>query len=127
MFDKCSTEISDCVQQTQLAEQIRERSLLLVYSSRSSNSSERSWIRPQQSLLNATIRCIQKRNRSLRAQWALAFDWSIFLDLMEYANQIQELTKRSGDNYYIDCIIIVSICLFHTLHKCFQQEIQMTA
>jgi len=105
MFDKCSAEISDCVQQTQLAEWIRERSLLLVYSSRSSNSSECSWIRPQQLSLNATIRCIQKRNRSLRAQWALAFDWSIFLDLMEYANQIQELTERSGDNYYIDCII----------------------
>jgi len=41
--------------------------------------------------------CVQQRvhpeaNRSLRA---LAFDWSIFLDAMEYTNQIQELTERS--------------------------------
>jgi len=31
-------------------------------------------------------------NRSLKA---LAFDWPIFLDPMEYTNQIQELTERS--------------------------------
>jgi len=28
-----------------------------------------------------------------KSQWALAFDWLIFLDLMEYANQIQEFTS----------------------------------
>jgi len=43
-------------------------------------STERSqWVHPE-------------ANRSLRA---LAFNWPIFLDLMEYANQIQELTERS--------------------------------
>jgi len=37
------------------------------------------------SLLNAANGCIQKRNRSLSAQWTL----------MEYANQLQELTENS--------------------------------
>ena len=39
--------------------------------------------------------CIQKYNRSLRAHWDLLSVWSTFLDLMEYANQMQELTERS--------------------------------
>jgi len=45
---------------------------------------------------------IQKGNRSLRAQWALAFDWLIFLDLMEYVNQI-EFTERSVSDCAFGC------------------------
>ena len=35
------------------------------------------------------IKCIQKHDRYLSAQWALVAVWSIFLDLMEYANQMR--------------------------------------
>jgi len=56
------------------------------------------------------IGCIQKRNRSLRAQHALAFDWPIFLNLIEYANQIQELTEH-----------LVSGCAFRCTH-CHQMQ-----
>jgi len=49
----------------------------------------------RQNQTELSIGCIQKRNRSLSAQWVFAFDWPIFLAPMEYTNQIQELIERS--------------------------------
>jgi len=53
--------------------------------------------------IHVYIGCIQKQNRLLRTHWALAFDWPIFLDLMEYANQIQKFTERSVSGYASGC------------------------
>jgi len=65
---------------------------------------------------NTVNGCIQKRNRSLETQWALALDWLIFLDLMEYANQIQELTEQSvsdcdsgcTQSLYLYCLLMLN-------------------
>jgi len=41
------------------------------------------------------LKCVQKHDHSLSTQWALVWSvWSIFLDLLEYANYMQELTER---------------------------------
>jgi len=64
------------------------------------NSSERSlncWIRWMH-LLGAS-----RNGIAHWAQWALAFDWPIFLDLMECTNQIWELIERSVSGCVSGC------------------------
>jgi len=59
-------------------------------------------------MIDPQVLYVDGASRSRTVQWAFAFDWPIFLDLMEYAKKIQELTERPVSCWAFGCTLLCS-------------------